>query len=216
MKSWTGIAAGILLILAACMIELSNRLTPAAPEVRVLALQVSASPTPSPQPTPTLTPTPTPVHIRHFVPNDRELIGLVAQSLPRDADLVRSATDIQMQRLKPERQDRMLLLMGESPARAAGEPRKSAGFGAVLAWQNAEYIVRFSHAKSGRDQVRVSVWLDPNVAVFRFDDISNARCPQASGCEPPLVTHSCNVPLDQDALWALHRNRQNPMELGCF
>ncbi len=216
MKSWTGIAAGLLLILIACIVELTNQATPATPEVQVLGLDVRLTPFPTPPHTPTLVPTPTPVHVRHFLPTDHELIELVAQSLPRDRDLVRSATNVQVQRHQLARGERMLLVMGESPVRETGEPRKPAGFAAVLKWQNAEYIVTFSHARSGRDHVRVSMWLDPNIATFRFDEVSNVRCVGSGDCEPPLITHACNVPLNQEALWAIHRNRQNPMEWGCF
>ncbi len=216
MKSWTGIAAGILLILAACVLELAKSAERPSSEVRALSLELRVTPTSTPAPTSTPTPTPTPIHIQHFVPSDRELIELVAQSLPRDSDLVRSATNIQVQRLQTDARQRTLFVIGESPTQAAGEARKPAAFAAVLTWQNAEYIVTFSHALLGREQVKVSVWLGPDTATFRFEDISNARCAKTGECQPPVITHACNVPLGTEAMWRAHRNRQNPVEWGCF
>ncbi len=216
MNKWTGIVAGVVLILAACAVELAKQDNSMTSETRVLPLELRATRTPNPSPTSTPAPTPTPVHIRHFVPNDQELVEFVAQSSPRDSNLVRAATNIQVQHFESSWRKRILLVMGESPSRQGEQTRKPAAFAAVLVWKNAEYEVTFSHVASGRDQVRVSLWPDTNAVVFQFDDVSNARCVRPSDCEPRVLTHSCNVPLGPQALWTAHQNRQNPIEWGCF
>jgi len=199
MKRGWAIGFGAAIILAALWVG-ANSLNPdsrARPaEAQALATLLHQTATPRPLPTAI----PTPVHLTGRDPSDAELLNLLSQSSDNGVS-IRISHPIELKRFRLTRSGiELLVVTGDDVLASNGRWEIPAAFGAILAWEQNEYVIRFLRIEHGDTTARVESQLEPSgQIIFHFYDMgrSGRNDPQAQrsvmvlmcNTEPSVIVH---------------------------
>jgi hypothetical protein len=198
MKNAIAIGFGMALIAAALFVAAgtTNQDTVRQPKV-ALVFATELHTTPSATPTATVTPTapPTPLHVTSLDPNTREVMGLLFQYPYRGTSIGTSRARVNIVPLDLNGYTRCLIVTGDRVMAGRGLQVASGAFGALLGWENGEYIVKGLQVYLGHGDMLVSFTASPSgTIVFRFrsaalDDAQAVRMQHTYFLQP------CNVPV---------------------
>jgi hypothetical protein len=220
MKNGLVIVVGVLMIVAASFLAAGtssqdNTLRPQLAQVMATAFHVTPSATPRPTFSPI--PTATPLRITQVDPRAQELLAVLFQYPYQGASIITSQARLEVERLEANDSPATLVLAGDGATAADGMHRFPAAFGAVLAWQDGEYVVKFKHVELGHQDALVSVAVSESGRVnFVFQDIFIGAHEMGGGFQRTIIVQPCNVPLAMPELRALGRTGQSAIEWQCF
>jgi hypothetical protein len=220
MKNELAIVTGVLMILAASFIAAGTSSQDHAPRphlAQVMATALHVTPSTTPRPTFTPIPTATPLHITRLDPSRQDILNLLFQYSYRGAHIITSPSNLSVQRLDLDAHAPILIITGGSAEATDGLQVYPAAFGAVLAWEDSEYVVKFKHVEFGHLDALVSVSVSQSDRFnFVFQDIFIGAREMGGGFQRTIVLQSCKVPLGLAELRELGRPQQGAIEWQCF
>jgi hypothetical protein len=220
MKNGLAIAAGVLMILAACFVALGTSTQDTTPRPRlaqVLGTTFHVTPSATPPPTFTPVPTATPRRIAERYPSNQEILDSLFQYPYWGAYIIPSISGLSVQRLVLDTGTPILIIAGSGATATDGYESYPAAFGAVLAWGIEGYARKFLRVQSGREGAGVSVSISPNGRiVFIFQEIGDGPVVAKVVSQRTVVLNSCSVAPRLASLWGLDRRWQTSTEFECF
>ncbi len=198
MKNSVAIGIGIALILAALLLAAgtTNRDTSLRPQVaQVFATELHRTPSITPTASVTPTATPTLLHITRPDPGAQEVLALLFQYPYRGTFIETSRARVGTQPLYLEGGARSLIVTGDRVTAGRGLQVASGAFGALLVWENGEYVVKSLQVLLGHGDMLVSYSASPSgTVVFRFRSLAlNAE--DAVRLQHTFILHPCTAPL---------------------
>jgi hypothetical protein len=218
MKNAIAIGFGMALIAAALFVAAgtTNQDMALQPQVaQVFATELHLTPSATPTATATPTVTPTPLHITRLDPNAREILALLFQYPYRGTTIGTSRARVTTEPLYLNGDSRSLIVMGDRVMAGRGLQVASGAFGALLVWENGEYVVKALQVYLGHGDMLVSFSASPSGAiVFRFRSAA-LNDEDAIRLQHTFFPHPCDIPVGSATVVAL-RQAQDLTRMECY
>jgi hypothetical protein len=218
MKNVIALGIGMALILAAILLAAGTTSRDVAPRpevARVFATELHATPSATPTATMTPTVTPTPLHLTRPEPEAQEVLAKLFQYPYQGTTIGTSSARVDMHWLYLNGGTRRLIVTGDRVMAGRGMHVASGAFGAVMVWENGEYVVNFLRVVLGHGDMFVGLSASPDgLLVFRFHALELK--PDVEGLvQHTFVLHPCNVPVGSATVAAIE-SAKDLREWDCY
>ncbi len=215
MKNIGALGVGVAMVVTALYLALGSTSQALAPQSEVARAFATALHT-----TPTLTSTPartpTPMHVRKRVPDAQAILALLFQDPYRGAFIGTSHALVFMRLFNVDGGGPALMVAGQDAEATDGIRTFPAAFGAILVWENSEYIVKFRQVEFGITDARIEyAALDSGMITFRFSNLGPAGSDDAN-LQRTVILHPCDVRLGMAPLRWLEWHPDGNRAWQCF